>query len=262
MFTQNKKYRRKRALIIALAMTAAASFSACGKTDSGSHMKQENQVEKAINQQMSKENKDTTTEKSTEDKEKNTENKEKTTEKNTENTTEVKDKTTEKDDKEKTETSSAKPADVVTTEENTDTRSENFATVDIDPETIDYDKVDIDITEMSSDMVYATVYQMVYNPQDYIGKTVKISGQYYVAYSNEENNDNFYNYCLVADAKACCQQGLEFKCIDGHEVYPDDFPEDGTDVEVTGVFEMYREGKYTYTRLNYAEMTVDGASKE
>ncbi len=52
---------------------------------------------------------------------------------------------------------------------------------------------------------------------------------------------------------------IEFVCNDGHDVYPDDFPANEEMIEVTGVFEMYREGDYTYIRLNYAHMNPDPA---
>ncbi len=163
-----------------------------------------------------------------------------------------------KEQMKKEDGTTAKEALVVTTEDTTteEKTSMEASTADVDPSTLDYTKVDIDLTAMGKDMVYSTVYQMVYNPQDYIGKTVRMKGQYYVAYSQDPENDKFYNYCLIADAQACCQQGLEFVCTDGHDTYPDDFPEDGSEVEVTGVFEMYEEDGYMFLHLNYADMVV------
>ena len=35
---------------------------------------------------------------------------------------------------------------------------------------------DVDLTELSASMVYAEVYDMVYNPDDYVGKTVRAKG--------------------------------------------------------------------------------------
>lgn len=163
-----------------------------------------------------------------------------------------------KEQMKKEDGTTAKEALVVTTEDTTteEKTSMEASTADVDPSTLDYTKVDIDLTAMGKDMVYSTVYQMVYNPQDYIGKTVRMKGQYYVAYSQNPENDKFYNYCLIADAQACCQQGLEFVCTDGHDTYPDDFPEDGSEVEVAGVFEMYEEDGYMFLHLNYADMFV------
>ena len=116
--------------------------------------------------------------------------------------------------------------------------------------------VDIDLTQMSSDMVYATVYQMVMDPNQYIGKTFKIKGLYCVA--QEPKTGAYYQYCLVQDALACCAQGLEFVWGDGSHVYPDDYPPEETEITVQGTFETYKEpGDDTlYSRLANATMTV------
>ena len=81
--------------------------------------------------------------------------------------------------------------------ESTDT-SENTETED----------VDYDLTEMNSDMVYATVYQMMMEPEQYEGKTIRIDGNYYI--SKDEATGNTYHFCVIKDALACCAQGLEF----------------------------------------------------
>ena len=70
--------------------------------------------------------------------------------------------------------------------------------------------VDIDLTAMDGDMVYATVYQMIYgDPEAYVGKTFKAAGTLTVATSNVTNL--YYPYVLIKDALACCQQGVEFQ---------------------------------------------------
>ena len=241
MFNKASLKCKKIITLTALSASFLLAATGCGKDAANDRLGKGNQVENVINDQMAKEQ-GTTEGKS-----------EEMTAASTEKASSAPAKASTEDSSAQSTEATAKPAEISTTEASVLT---DIPTLNVDPETIDYDNVDIDITEMSSDMVYATVYQMVYNPQDYVGKTVKIKGQYFVAYSKDEGNDNFYNYCLVADAAACCQQGLEFLCNDGHSVYPDDFPEDGTDIEVTGVFEMYHEGAYTYTRLNYAKMQV------
>ena len=38
------------------------------------------------------------------------------------------------------------------------------------------DVVDADLTRLSSTMVYSEVYNMMYTPGDYIGKTIKMTG--------------------------------------------------------------------------------------
>ena len=113
--------------------------------------------------------------------------------------------------------------------------------------------VDVDLTLMGSDLIYATVYQMMSKPEEYEGKTIRIEGKYYASYY--PITDKYYNYCLIADAAACCSQGLEFE-LGGDAMYPDDYPADQSHVIVTGVFETYTEEAgqtFYYCRLRDAE---------
>ena len=115
--------------------------------------------------------------------------------------------------------------------------------------------VDYDLTEMGSDMVYSTVYQFMVNPEDYVGKTVRVRGQYYANWY--EANQQYYHCVYIADAAACCAQGLEFVWEDGNHVYPDEYPEDESTIEVVGTFETYKEeGDDTlYCRLSNATLS-------
>lgn len=117
-----------------------------------------------------------------------------------------------------------------------------------------YDTVDYDLTSMSSDMVYATVYQMMTNPDKYVGKVFKMNGTFYSSYY--KSTDKYYHYCIIQDATACCAQGMEFVWDDDSHVYPDDYPVENSNIVVTGVFETYREDgdKNLYCRLSDASM--------
>ena len=116
--------------------------------------------------------------------------------------------------------------------------------------------VDYDLTNMSKDMVYATVYQLRAEPDKYIGKTLCIDGLYYTG--QNEKTGTYYHYSIIKDALACCSQGMEFVWGDGSHVYPDEYPKDGTEIEVKGTFETYKEpGDDTlYCHLVNAEMQV------
>lgn len=116
--------------------------------------------------------------------------------------------------------------------------------------------VDYDLTSMSGDMVYAVVYQLMVNPKEYVGKTIKMRGNYYATYF--EPTEKFYHYTMIEDAAACCAQGIEFVWDDGSHVYPEEYPKDKTEIEVVGVFETYREGGDTnlYCRLKDATLQV------
>ena len=105
--------------------------------------------------------------------------------------------------------------------------------------------VDVDLTLLSSTLVYAEVYNMMYYPEDYVGKIIKMKGSFNVYTDTEKGID--YLAVLVADATACCQQGLEFTW-EGHK-YPEDYPKMGTEMTVTGEVELYEEDDFMYLRI-------------
>ena len=70
---------------------------------------------------------------------------------------------------------------------------------------------------------------------------------------HDESSDKYYFACIISDATACCSQGIEFVLTDGYS-YPDDYPEEGGDVCVVGVFDTYQEGGYTYCTLRNARL--------
>lgn len=93
--------------------------------------------------------------------------------------------------------------------------------------------IDYDLTEMNSDMIYATVFMVVQDPGSYAGKTFKIYGNSYTFPTTE--GKSMTHYCLIKDALACCAQGLEFISSNSDEKYPDD----GDEIVVTGTLESY-----------------------
>ena len=113
------------------------------------------------------------------------------------------------------------------------------------------DNVDVDLTKLSSTMVYSEVYNMMYTPENYIGKTVKMSGMF-VAYTNQDESQ-YYPAVIIADATACCSQGLEF-VLEGNPSYPEEYPEIETEITVVGTFETYVEDGNTYCRLQNARI--------
>ena len=106
--------------------------------------------------------------------------------------------------------------------------------------------IDVDLTKLSRTMVYSEVYNMMYTPDDYIGKTVKMKGQF--AHYEDPDTKVQYFACIIADAAACCSQGLEF-ILNGEHTYPNDYPETGSEITVTGIFEVYEENGVQYCRL-------------
>ena len=109
---------------------------------------------------------------------------------------------------------------------------------------VDYNNIDVDLTQMSSTVVYSEVYSMLLTPKDYEGLVVKMSGSYTYA----EGETQIYHACIIADATACCQQGIEFVPADTAFVAP----EVGTAITVTGTFSIYYEGSNMYVTLKDA----------
>lgn len=109
----------------------------------------------------------------------------------------------------------------------------------------------VDLTILSSTMVYSEVFNIVSNPNEYIGKMIKMKGAFSVY--QDESTGAIYYACIISDATACCAQGIEF-VLSGDYKYPDDYPELGEEITVIGEFETYREGEYLYCRLKNAEL--------
>ncbi len=112
-----------------------------------------------------------------------------------------------------------------------------------------YEKVDIDLTELSSTLIYSEVYNMMMAPEDYIGKAVRMDGDFYTYY--DEFLKQYFFACVIQDATACCAQGIEF-VLAGDYTYPEDYPEEGSYIKVAGVFDTYEDGEYIYCTLRNA----------
>ncbi len=113
------------------------------------------------------------------------------------------------------------------------------------------DGIDVDLTRLSSTMVYSEVYNMMYLPNEYLGKTVRMRGAFSVF--QDSTTGNIYYTCIIQDATACCAQGIEFE-LAGSYTYPDDYPAVNDEITVTGVFDTYEEAGYLYCTLRNAKM--------
>ncbi|MBO4863131.1 MAG: hypothetical protein J5517_02080 [Eubacterium sp.] len=222
-----KKYNKK---IVCLSLVFTLALSGCGASSGESKLGGNNNVQSVIEEQIAKEEA------------------EKTEELTTEATTEA---TTQSDAdalKAMLEEQLAKNDDGASS---TDASDEDETLGEADP------NVDIDLTVMSSNMVYSTVYQMMADAQSYVGKKIKMKGNYYASWYDD--TQMYYHYVIIQDATACCQQGLEFVWDDGSHVYPDEYPKDMAEVEVVGTFETYKdfpEDEYEYCRLKDATLVV------
>ena len=114
--------------------------------------------------------------------------------------------------------------------------------------------VDLDLSVLSSTVVYAEMYNIQFDPGQYLGKVIRLRGLY--SYYREPSTGVSYYACVVPDATACCMQGMEFvPAIEPED--PDHFLEDSADITVTGRLEIYVEEGTSYLHLVEAEVEVN-----
>ena len=118
------------------------------------------------------------------------------------------------------------------------------------------EKVDYDLSAAGYTIAYAHLYDMLLNPDAYLGKTVRISGWLDIYY--DEAVDYAYLSCILRDPTACCVTGLEFLWDEG-KVYPEDYPEYGTPLTVTGRLETYQDGGWEYVHLTDTQVEWENA---
>lgn len=91
----------------------------------------------------------------------------------------------------------------------------------------------LDLTQMHPDMIFATVFMIVQDPESVRGKTIKVKGNLYTFPTPDGKSTT--QYCIIKDALKCCAQGLNLipkKAFDK-------VPADDTQVLVEGVLEPY-----------------------
>ena len=111
--------------------------------------------------------------------------------------------------------------------------------------------VDLDLSALSGTVVYSQVYNMVMQPDQYLCQTVRVRG--YFSYFQDPETLKEYFAVIIADATACCAQGIEFVWRGEHR-YPDDYPPLETEMTVTGEFGTYEENGFTYLQLSDADV--------
>lgn len=109
----------------------------------------------------------------------------------------------------------------------------------------------------SSTMVFAEVFNMTTHPEDYVGKTVKMqgifsTGKLYAQEGTFEDGGTVFA-CIIQDATACCAQGIPFDLAESR-AYPDDYPELGDPITVTGTFEICTQDGLEFCRLSQAAL--------
>ena len=104
-------------------------------------------------------------------------------------------------------------------------------------------------------MIYGQVNQMVMYPKKYIGKHIKMKGNF-SSYYDEELERRFYG-CVIQDALACCSQGLAFELAKPRE-FPKEYPAEGDIIIVEGDFDYEKdEGGGGFPIIRNAEMQTE-----
>jgi len=111
--------------------------------------------------------------------------------------------------------------------------------------------IDLDLTMLSSTLAYGEAINIISNPKDYAGRTIKIRGPYYADY---QQTGSATHYVIVSDETSCCRQGLRF-IWDGMHKYPEDYPYENAQIELVGEYKTYEE----YGRV-YGYLFVGGIS--
>ena len=106
----------------------------------------------------------------------------------------------------------------------------------------------MDLTAMTDLLASAELSNILYLPEEYEGKTIRLRGECVSAYYEE--TDTTYYSVTTSDAAACCVLALEYLLPGG------DYPPDGTEATVTGEFESYEEDGILYARLKDAVVEV------
>ena len=112
-----------------------------------------------------------------------------------------------------------------------------------------YNEINLDLTKQSATVVYSQVFNMMIDPESFVGKKIRLNGIATAIHDEEENKDYFA--CIVMDATACCAQGIEFELPESMQSL-EFYPKDGDEIVVTGVFEMYQSHGFDAFRLGNA----------
>ena len=111
--------------------------------------------------------------------------------------------------------------------------------------------VDLDLSKLSGTVVYSQVYDMMVDPDSYLGQRVRVKGNFNY-YHNDDNGQDYFAV-IIADATACCAQGMEFVWAGDHN-FPMDYPLPDSEITVTGTFGTYMEDGFEYIQLSDADL--------
>ena len=106
--------------------------------------------------------------------------------------------------------------------------------------------IDIDLSQLNSTMAYAAMYDMIFNVNQHIGKTLKLRGSYQ-SYQSKDTGE-ITHLVLLVDKSACCEISIDF-ILTGEHSYPDDYPAILSEIELVGIMSAVDYDGYDYPVL-------------
>ena len=147
----------------------------------------------------------------------------------------------------------AEPETGTPTETATGNETEVKAATSKPAETFADVKVDVDLMAMSDILARAELNNLRTNSDQYIGKTIKMSGSYYSLFLPETSQE--YHFISFSYADACCRSGLEFKLVEDDSTIGK-YPEQNKNIVIIGTVGKYEEWGATYAYLEVDKLAV------
>ncbi len=113
------------------------------------------------------------------------------------------------------------------------------------------DKEVLDLSLLNDTMAYSQLINIIKEPEEYLGTPITVKGIYTAPFNGFSHQ---YNYTVtIQDNTQCCAQGIEFIMKEVGDL--DKLPPEGEMVKISGVLELFEEGKHSYCIISDAAVT-------
>ena len=114
-------------------------------------------------------------------------------------------------------------------------------------------QIDTDLSRLSSTVLSAEVSNIYNSGRDNLGKTIRVRGTYSASFNTQLNM--VIMYILTLDEDDCCREGFEIR-VNRDLVFPDDYPKEGSFIEVDGVLRTHSDYGQTMMYLAVDEIFI------
>ena len=111
--------------------------------------------------------------------------------------------------------------------------------------------VDIDLSRMSQTMALAQMFNILAEPEEYDGKSIRLKGEF-SSYLNTEGTVSYT--CTVTDNTACCTEMIEFGRNGEDSTAEESMPDEGDLVTVEGTFALVDDPEGWYCKITDASI--------